>query len=222
MGSLTQASSQQIFSALFPTGATSHTAASLGTTASGFRIYNTTNTAGQVGIFAGNAAVIHQMTLILGTGDASSNPVPGIPLVDGNVLGNSLSSTPTPSAGTITFANQASYPNSGLIGGSVAMGNPNTWLGWTLDADGTKARARNNGSITFPTLTSGPKDLWGWCISSIATAANTGANPASTTQLLATANTPVIIAYGDLSFARRISSGDTPSFTNNAVVITLD
>jgi hypothetical protein len=234
MGSFTQATSQEVFKAMFPTGLATLTPATAIATEGAFRIYNSNaGTSSQLGIRCGSAAVnvIHQMTLIIGTQDASGNPAPGVPLVDGNVGSNSLSSTPTPSAGTIYLSRvtgtdiggQPTYPTTSLSA-SVAM-TSGAWTGWTLSLDGTKARAVNNAPITFPTLggTAQARNLWGWCITAMPVSAGTAVEPNTATQWLATTpSNSVIIAYGDLSFARRISTGDTPSFTGGAVAIILD
>jgi hypothetical protein len=223
MGSLTTSASSQVLRALFPQTTTSNSSGALSTNQAAFRIYTTATGAGQSGVFSASANVIHQMTLILGTNPAVGNPAPAIPLTDANVLANTLVTTGGISAGTINFANNALYsPTSGSVGASVAMNTGSGWTGWTLDLDGSKARARNNGSITFPQLATGSVNVWGWCISALATAANTPVNPQTSTQLHPVADTLSIIAYGDLSFARQVSAGDTPSFTGSALVITLD
>jgi hypothetical protein len=226
MGSLTNTASLNIVQALFPASTTGLTVLASAAAASSLKIYNNTP-ADSVGIYSRNATnVIHQMTLILGSTSATGNPAPGVGLNDTHVLANTLAAgSPTPSAGTITFANQASYSNTpGTVGASVPMVASSGWLGWTLTTASNKGQAVNNGAITFPTFTGGTAvNVWGWCVSANASAAGTAVNPTSTTALVASSPAlPTILAYGDLSFARTVSSGDTPSFTSGAVVITLD
>jgi len=229
MGSLTNTASLNIMKALFPgatSGSTSLTSASTMSDSTALKIYNRTP-ADTNGIYSANSAgpVIHQMTLITGSTSATGNPAPSPGLGDGNVLANTLSSSPPVNAGTLEFATAVKYPPlSGSIGGSVAMVASGAWSGWTLSTVGNKGQAASNGSITFPTFNGGtPIHVWGWCISAIATAAGTPANPASLTALVASSPTlPTILAYGDLSFARTVSQGDTPSFTSGAVVLALD
>jgi hypothetical protein len=226
MGSLTNTASLNIMQALFPASTTGLTVLASAAAASSLKIYNNTP-ADSVGIYSRNATnVIHQMTLILGSTSATGNPAPSVGLGDANVLANTLVNGGGISAGTITFANQASYSNTpGTVGASVPMVASSGWLGWTLTQNvNNKGQAVNNGAITFPTFTGTPAvHVWGWCVSANASAAGTAVNPASTTALVASSPTlPTILAYGDLSFARTVSQGDTPSFTSGAVVITLD
>ena len=224
MGSLTNTASLNIMQALFPASTTGLTVLASAAAASSLKIYNNTP-ADSVGIYSRNATnVIHQMTLILGSTSATGNPAPSVGLGDANVLANTLVNGGGISAGTITFANQASYSNAGSVGASVPMVASSGWLGWTLTTASNKGQAVNNGAITFPAFTGGTAvNVWGWCVSANASAAGTAVNPTSTTALVASSPTlPTILAYGDLSFARTVSSGDTPSFTSGAVVITLD
>jgi len=231
MGSLTNTASLNIMKALFPgatSGSTSLTSAASMSDSTALRIYNRTTTDTN-GIYSANStgggAVIHQMTIITGSTSATGNPAPSPGLGDGNVLANTLSSSPSVNAGTLEFATFAKYPPlSGSIGGSVAMVASGAWSGWTLSTVGNKGQAANNGSITFPTFNGGtPIHVWGWCISAIATAAGSPANPASLTAMVTGSPAlPTILAYGDLSFARTVSQGDTPSFTSGAVVLALD
>lgn len=229
MGSLTNTASFNIMKALFPatvSGTTSLTSeASIANTAA-LRIYSRQLTDTN-GIYSANTGgpVIHQMTLITGSTSATGNPAPATGLGDGNVLANTLSSSPGVSAGTIEFARSSNYSSGGTVGASVAMSaTAGQWAGWTVTQTSNKGQAVNNGPITFPTFTGGsPVHIWGWCISAIASAAGTAVNPNSTTVLVTgTPALPTILAYGDLSFARTVSNGDTPSFTSGAVVITLD
>jgi hypothetical protein len=229
MGSLTNTASLNIMKALFPgatSGSTSLTSASSMSDSTALKIYNR-NLTDTNGIYSANLGgpVIHQMTLITGGTSATGNPAPSPGLGDGNVLANTLSSSPGVNAGTLEFATFAKYPPlSGSIGGSVAMVASGAWSGWTLSTVGNKGQAANDGSITFPTFNGGtPIHIWGWCISAIATAAGSPANPHSLTALVTGSPTlPTILAYGDLSFARTVSQGDTPSFTSGAVVLALD
>jgi len=198
-----------------------------GATAGSLRIYNTTS-ADTVGIYSRvTSNVIHQMTLIAGSTSATGNPAPGVGLNDTHVLANTLAAgTPTPSAGTLEFCTNVKYlALSGTNGGNVAMNSgAGNWNGWTLSTVSNKGQAVNNGPITFPTFNGSTAiHIWGWCVTANAASAGNPSVPTSATQMVTgSPGIPTILAYGDLSFARTVSQGDTPSFTSQAVVITLD
>lgn len=230
MGSFTSGVAQQIMNALFPANTTSlvpFTATS--TNVNLFRIYNNTDAASQIGIRAVGANVVHTCHLIVGTTTATGQSVV-TGLTDAcftsSVARGSITTSGSPSAGTVTFpatgsGNYNGYTGKAMVGSAV--GN-HSWLGWTLSEDTTnnKGRAVSNGQIAFPTLAnpSASQNVWGFCI----TAQGTDAVPNAAGFLIAAPTTPapLIVAFGDLSNARAVGQDDTPVFATGAITITLE
>jgi hypothetical protein len=242
MGSFTTGAATQLMKALFNTLTTaSATVTADGRLLSGTTIGNTSNiviynqaSAGTAGIFAcistghaqSTATVRHRIDLIAGANATI------VPLTDLNfpTNGNTFSPNSTTNVGFATYGNYQgmSQRTDGLVD------NNHSWTSWTLGAGtGTVWQAKNAQQIGFPTCVSTAQTgaIVGFCISAGGstslgvTAPATGLSSAatSTTQLLSgTPTAQVIFAYGDLSGARAVAVTDTPVFTADAIVITLE
>lgn len=239
MGSFTSATARILMDAVFPTSTTSHTALAGGSsTATAYKIYNNSDTAGQVGLrlVSAGTAVLHSCDLVVGT-VTTSNVGPGTGLTDGNFVSGASNASikvgtiglsTTPAGGgtnTVTYPTQTQY-NGYVCKVMVASASGNhTWTGWTLTETSGKGQAVSNGQIGFPQLATGSNGctVWGFVISARAA----DAAPATANTLIAAASAanttaPLIIAYGDLSASRALGLNDTPVFANNAITITLD
>lgn len=236
MGSFTTNASKTIMDALFPTSTSSHVPANStsSTDMTVYKIYNQGYGANTgvpyVGIYcATTGAVKHRIDLIVGSNTAgNTSPGSGV-LTDANFAGDTLTTTGSPTAGTLYFPYGTSTPNyypgyTGVLQGDLTITN-NLWTGWTLTTTSAKGQAANNAQIAFPAMTAGVANsgvtAWGFCIS--AATATSSACASNTTLRSVTANAnPIILAYGDLSQSRSISGGDTPVFTSGSIVITLE
>ena len=251
MGSFTSLSATQIMRAIFPEAITGTGAPGAGTglipfsattvSPSAFRIYNGhVATAGQMGIYCGNTSnVIHTCHLVKGTSDASSNPSTSDAGGLGNLRdANFASASGAAAVGTISgsFATVGGTANYVTVGGGYvsytgvsmrsAGGTTHSWTGWALTETSAKGQAVSAGQIGFPALgaSSTAQDIYGFVICAQAAAADGVPTPNSTTTILAsnTGGAPVIVAYGDLSTGRRLTTGDTPVFATGAITITLE
>jgi len=230
MGSFTSLTATQIMRAIFPTSTTSHTAITTPTTAlSGYKIYNSSTAANQIGLYSLAGAVVHSCNLVLGTSGAQSNPQGSI-MTDANFITSPQLGGITGNTGT---AGNLSYPI--ISGGSPYVGytgmamvtsggtGTHTWTGWTLSETSNKGQAVSANQIGFPVLGAGSaaQNVFGFVISAHA---STSVPPNSASQLLSSngGGTPVVIAYGDLSSGRQLTAGDTPVFADGAITITLE
>ena len=237
MGSFTTGASTQLMKALFntaiPTSAADGRLVSAATIAGThqYAIYSASTTAG-AGIYSASSAntfVRHRIDLIQGA---------TVGITDANFATNNGYTATTGNTG---FANYTNYQGMSQRTDS-GTDNNHSWQNWTLETSTTTAgstpwQAKNAQQIGFPTCGATGNSIIGFCISAggcqtLGTAAlatglgtGTGASAAvSTTQLLSAAptTTQVIFAYGDLSGLRTVANTDTPVFTANAIVITLE
>lgn len=250
MGSFTPSTANVIMAAVFPQTTTAMTPATTVTTQAGFKIYNSTNAANNIGIYCPHAAnVLHRIDLLVGSVITGTSPSSGGGAILDTQFGYSaLTNVTNFSTNTITFptfgAGQQYVGYRGTVMGDATTVPANAWTGWFLGTNaqgGTLPAATNNNQITFPTSGTGSSScqVQGFVITAanLPTTNNTGltttqpyAAPTSTIQ-------PVFIAYGDLNTYRTVSANDTPVFTggagttgqpqgtittNGAIVITLD
>jgi len=241
MGSFTSATATLIMKALFPGDASIPTNGSLvpitasSTQNTAYKIYNSNGSAGQIGIFCSSSAnVYHACHLIKGSNDASSNPTPN-GMTDSNFTTNTALGGISGSAGNAgnlswpqdLASNYKDYKGRSMVASSPTPSGNHTWIGWALSETGNKGQAISTGQIGFPTLatTAGPTDIWGFCITAQGTSAGADvAAPVSGSNLVSanSSGAPIIVAYGDLSSARRLTAGDTPVFATGAITITLE
>ena len=240
MGSFTTGAATQLMKALFntaiPTSAADGRLVSLaaiaGTHQYAIYSYNTTTGTGIYSASSVTSFVRHRIDLIQGT---------AVGLTDACFATNNTFQVA--STGGTGFANYTNYQGMSQRTDS-GTDNNHSWQNWTLgtgaaSSGNTPWKAENAQQIGFPTAGSGssPNTIVGFCLSAagsqtLGTAAlgtglgtGTGASAAfSTTQLLSAAptTTQVIFAFGDLSSPRTVNGNDTPVFTQNAIVITLD
>lgn len=246
MGSFTTGASVQLMKAIFNTvPTTGATATADGRLLSAATIANTSNiviynqaSTGTAGIYAcvstghatTTACVRHRIDLIAGANSAI------VPLTDANfpTTGNTFSPNSTTNVGFATYGNYQgmSQRTDGLTD------NNHSWTSWTLETSATTAgntpwQAKNAQQIGFVTCatTAQTGAIVGFCVSAggsstlntPATGDGRSGGATSTTQLLSgSPANQVIFAYGDLSTARPVAVSDTPVFTQNAIIISLD
>jgi hypothetical protein len=243
MGSFTAGAATMIMRALFPSSTTSNfpiqvslTGATTATTAASFRIYNNHTAAGsQWGIFCGSATnVLHTCHLVVGTTNASGNPsIGGNGLTDANFTTNpaigGIGGTTT-AGGTMSYpwdatASYVDYRGKTMV---TSGGTTHTWTGWALTETSNKGQAVSASQIGFPALgtSSTAQNVFGFVITSQGATAGTdvASPPVSGASLVATnaGGAPMILAYGDLSNGRQLTTGDTPVFATGAITITLE
>lgn len=253
MGSFTQGTANVIMASIFPQATTSSlvpiqagaAAVTGATTQVGFKIYNNVNTAGQVGIYSGNAAnVLHRIDLVVGSTTSNTGPGSNAGLTDANFnsAGTALQGTTT-NGGTVTFptfgASQQYGGYRGAVMGDTTTVAANAWSGWFIGTSAGLPSVTNNNQITFVTAGASSTGCQAQGFVITASSTTTMSNPASTTTVITapTGSQSVFIAYGDLNSYRTISANDTPVFTggtgtagwpassitaNGAIVITLD
>lgn len=254
MGSFTQGTANVIMASIFPQATTSSlvpiqagaAAVTSATTQVGFKIYNNVNTAGQVGIYSGNAAnVLHRIDLVVGATTNNQGPGTNQGLTDANfnTAGTALQGSTT-NGGTVTFPTFAAGGQyvgyKGAVMGDNITVAANSWTGWFIGTSGGLPAVTNNNQITFVTAGTGSTGCQAQGFVVTASSSTSMANPNGITTVIAslTGSQSVIIAYGDLNSYRTISANDTPVFTggtgtagwpttnaistSGAIVITLD
>lgn len=230
MGSFTSATATVIMQAIFPASTTTLVPLSGGSAAvSAFKIYNNSDTASQIGIRAIGSNIIHTCHLVVGTTSASGNPSIGVNgLTDANFPSGTAArggiTGTTVAGGTVTYPinNTSSYVDYTGKAMVASGGTTHTWTGWTVSEASAKGQAVSALQIGFPTLgtNSTTQNVYGFVITAQGTDAAT--NAAGFLIAAPTTPAPLIIAYGDLSNGRQVSTGDTPVFAAGAITITLD
>lgn len=194
--------------------------------------HSATNALGIYSASAGNSIVRHRVDLISGGSTIQA-------LTDANfpTTGNSFA----PTGANVGFANYGSYQGMSQRTDS-GTNNSHSWSTWTLGIgtasnSNTPWSASNAQQIGFPMATSAQVNgshIVGFCLSAggssltgqLGTAAGadgfSGAPQSAILLLPGTVTAQVIFAYGDLSAARPVGQNDTPVFTQNAIVITLE
>ena len=242
MGSFTTNTSTNIMKAFFnETAQATGGAAAAGKLVSAATIATTQNyviyhhsTSNVLGIYSASSAstniVRHRVDLISG-GSAI------LALNDANfpTNGNTFAASGT----NVGFANYGGYQGMSQRTDGLNT-NSHSWTNWTVgtgtgSGGNTPWNASNAQQIGFPMATSAQSNgtnIVGFCLSAGGSSITLGTAaavdglsglPVSTTVLLpSTPTAQVIFAYGDLSSARPVGTNDTPVFTQNAIVISLE
>lgn len=176
-------------------------------------VYTTTGSSAARGIRSEIATAGSAVTLYIGLIEATfgSPPGPGVPsnfIQDSDMVSSGVTNWPiTPGSNSFAeYKTTTSYTRPAITFGTVAN-----------DSDTNSAASVSGPSttVTFGTAAAAQttgKQVVGFFITTLASAQGNSSTPIL----------PTVVAYGQLSSARYIQSGDQPTFATNAITITLD